>query len=164
MKKWIVIIVVLFTQHIFAAGDITVKMYTTENHTPIGTVLIQPTAFGVLFFPSLSSLTPGLHGFHLHNYPSCDDKGQAAGGHYDPLKTNSHQGPYGNGHLGDLPALFVNKAGEATHPVLAPKLTLSDLKNRSLMIHQGGDNYSDKPLPMGGGGARVACGVIRVLK
>ena len=27
------------------------------------------------------------------------------------------------------------------------------------MIHSGGDNYSDEP-KLGGGGARVACGVI----
>ncbi|MBV8452160.1 MAG: superoxide dismutase, partial [Deltaproteobacteria bacterium] len=27
--------------------------------------------------------------------------------------------------------------------------------------HAGGDNYSDTPLPLGGGGARLACGVIR---
>ncbi|MBF9200908.1 superoxide dismutase, partial [Acinetobacter baumannii] len=24
-----------------------------------------------------------------------------------------------------------------------------------------GDNYSDSPLPLGGGGARIACGVIK---
>ncbi len=28
------------------------------------------------------------------------------------------------------------------------------------MIHAGGDNYSDTPEKLGGGGARVACGVI----
>jgi len=29
------------------------------------------------------------------------------------------------------------------------------------MIHAGGDNYADQPAPLGGGGARVACGVIK---
>jgi Cu-Zn family superoxide dismutase len=42
---------------------------------------------------------------------------------------------------------------------LAPRLKLSDLKGRALMVHMGGDNYSDKPQALGGGGARVACGV-----
>ena len=37
----------------------------------------------------------------------------AAGGHYDPAKTDRHEGPYGNGHLGDLPALYVDKEGKA---------------------------------------------------
>ena len=30
------------------------------------------------------------------------------------------------------------------------------------MIHAGGDNYSDHPEALGGGGARVACGVDKV--
>jgi Cu-Zn family superoxide dismutase len=29
------------------------------------------------------------------------------------------------------------------------------------MIHAGGDNYSDQPVPLGGGGARIACGVVK---
>ena len=28
-------------------------------------------------------------------------------------------------------------------------------------VHAGGDNYSDQPAPLGGGGARIACGVIK---
>jgi len=28
------------------------------------------------------------------------------------------------------------------------------------MIHAGSDNYADEPKPLGGGGSRVACGVI----
>ena len=38
---------------------------------------------------------------------------------------------------------------------------LGQLAGKALMIHAGGDNYSDEPKPLGGGGARVACGVIR---
>lgn len=57
--------------------------------------------------------------------------------------------------------LVVNADGTATYPLLAPRLkSLSELKGHSLMIHKGGDNYSDKPAPLGGGGARFACGVI----
>jgi len=45
--------------------------------------------------------------------------------------------------------------------VVSPRLKkLDEVKNRSLMIHVGGDNYADKPEPLGGGGARYACGVI----
>jgi len=29
------------------------------------------------------------------------------------------------------------------------------------MVHVGGDNYSDNPEALGGGGARMACGVIK---
>ena len=86
--------------------------------------------------------------------------GLAAGGHYDPANTGKHLGPYAQGHLGDLPALYVDADGTATTPVLAPRLKLEDLAGRSIMIHAGGDNYSDSPKSLGGGGARVACGTI----
>ena len=42
----------------------------------------------------------------------------------------------------------------------APALTLADVEGRTLMIHENGDNYSNEPKPLGGGGARIACGVI----
>jgi Cu-Zn family superoxide dismutase len=45
--------------------------------------------------------------------------------------------------------------------VLAPRLKVRDVKNRALMIHAGGDNYSDQPAALGGGGARIACGVAK---
>jgi Cu-Zn family superoxide dismutase len=45
--------------------------------------------------------------------------------------------------------------------VIAPNLKLADVKGRAIMIHAGGDNYSDQPAPLGGGGARIACGVIK---
>ena len=65
------------------------------------------------------------------------------------------------GHLGDLPVLVVNNDGKATDPVTAPRLKkLDEVKGKSLMIHVGGDNMSDQPKPLGGGGARYACGVI----
>ena len=50
--------------------------------------------------------------------------------------------------------------GMAQTPVLAPRLKTDDVKGRSLMIHLMGDNFSDDPQPLGGGGARLACGVI----
>jgi Cu-Zn family superoxide dismutase len=135
----------------------------------IGTIRASDSPYGTLFTPDLRGLAPGLHGFHVHQNPSCDPQekdgrmvpGLAAGGHYDPAGTGKHEGPYGNGHLGDLPALYVDAAGQAVHPVLAPRVKVSDLKGRSLMIHAGGDNYSDQPAPLGGGGARIACGVVK---
>jgi Cu-Zn family superoxide dismutase len=54
----------------------------------------------------------------------------------------------------------VDAEGSATQPVLAPRLKLSDLPGRALMLHAGGDNHADHPAALGGGGARIACGVI----
>jgi len=135
----------------------------------IGEIVITETPYGVVFSPSLAGLPPGLHGFHVHENPSCEPKekdGQrvaalAAGGHLDPAGSKHHGLPWGDGHLGDAPPLFVDAKGNADQPVLAPRLKLADLEGRSLMIHAGGDNHADHPAPLGGGGERLACGVIR---
>lgn len=146
-------------------ADIMVPMYrVAENgqNQAIGTVTISQNKYGLLFTPHLAGLTPGMHGFHLHQNASCEHKAEAAGGHLDPHNTSKHLGPYSdNGHLGDLPALYVAVDGTATLPVLAPRLKdLSEVQHHALMIHAGGDNYSDSPQKLGGGGARVACGAI----
>lgn len=147
-----------------AVADITIPMaFVAKDGTgkSVGDVVATQTNGGVLFTPNLHDLTPGEHGFHVHVNPSCADNGMAAGGHLDPQKTEKHLGPYGNGHLGDLPVLVVDKDGNAIHAVLAPRLKLADIKDHSLMIHAGGDNYSDEPQKLGGGGGRMTCGVIK---
>jgi Cu-Zn family superoxide dismutase len=154
------------------AEDVVVKVNLVNEQgvgKEIGAITASDSKYGLILAPQLSDLAPGLHGFHVHEKPDCSHamkegkavSALAAGGHYDPDKTGKHEGPYGNGHLGDLPALYVSADGKASLPVLAPRLKMSDLKGRSLMIHAGGDNYSDIPAPLGGGGARVACGVVK---
>lgn len=144
------------------------KVSTDGVEESIGSVSLETTDHGLLLTPSLSGLEPGVYGFHVHQNASCEpaenDDGemtaaQAAGGHYDPEETGTHQGPYGDGHLGDLPVLTVNDDGEANLPVLAPRLSMEDMPGRALMIHEGGDTYSDEP-HLGGGGGRMACGVV----
>jgi superoxide dismutase, Cu-Zn family len=136
----------------------------------IGHIKISETEHGTLFTPSLRDLPAGSLGFHVHQNPSCEpaakgdtprEPGQAAGSHYDPDNTKKHAGPMGEGHRGDLPTLSVANDGTATQPVLAPHLELDEVKNKSLIIHAGNDNYSDKPEPSGGSGKRIACGVIK---
>lgn len=153
-----------------ASLDVPVNLVDAEGKaTPIGQVNINETEYGLVFTPKLSNLPAGIHGFHVHENGSCapavkDGKNVAAlaaGGHFDPGKTGKHLGPYGNGHLGDLPALYVAADGTASYPVLAPRLKkLSEIKGHALMVHAGGDNHSDMPMPLGGGGDRMACGVI----
>ena len=134
----------------------------------IGVVKLSDSAQGLVIDPDLGELTPGKHGFHIHQNPSCEvgekdgkkGAGLAAGGHFDPNGSGKHEGPEGHGHAGDLPALEVNSDGSATSILLAPHLKLEQIVGRSLMIHEGSDNYSDSPQPLGGGGRRIACGVI----
>ena len=137
---------------------------------PVGTLTLRNTAKGLQISPKLTGLPPGPHGFHIHQNPDCSPAkgpndqlapGLAAGGHYDPKDTKMHHGPRHNaGHAGDLPVLVVGPKGSATQAVVAPRLKLADVTGRSIMIHAGGDNYSDQPTALGGGGARIACGVI----
>lgn len=142
--------------------QLTITIHNTAKpQNKLGTITAKDTRYGLLLTPHLSSLPPGLHGFHVHALPNCENGGIAAGGHLDPQHTNKHLGPYERGHPGDLPPLWVDKDGNATLPVLAPRLREQDILQRALIIHAGGDNYQDTPAPLGGGGKRIGCGVVR---
>ena len=137
-----------------------------------GTITIQDTKDGVSLSTDLKGLPPGEHGFHLHEKGSCDpaDKdgkktaGQSAGGHFDPDATKAHKGPGGGGHKGDLPKLEVSDKGVSKTKLDVAGLKVADLADHALMIHAGGDNYADAPKPLGGGGARIVCGVVPAAK
>lgn len=148
------------------ASSVTVNLQTVSQNgtsgTSIGTANFKDTKNGLLITPQLKNVSPGIHGFHIHENASCANNAMAAGGHLDPAKTSKHLGPYNvNGHLGDLPAITADQKGNVTLPVLAPRLSVKQIVNHAIVLHAGGDNYSDTPEKSGGGGARVACGVFR---
>ena len=153
------------------AAELRATMNTVSEKgvgKPAGTVTIGETKYGLVFTPALTGLPPGLHGFHVHESGSCatnqkDGKpvpAGAAGGHLDTTGAKKHGLPWGDGHVGDLPALYVEGSGAANNPVLSPRLKLADVKGKALMVHAGGDNHADHPAPLGGGGARIVCGII----
>lgn len=143
------------------AATATTKIYGTgDAQQDKGTIEFKDSPGGLMIKPSLHDLPPGPHGFHIHQIPNCRHSGMAAGGHFDPENANTHLGPYDKGHLGDLPVLYVNADGESKTSLLAPRLSVEDIIDHSIVIHAAGDNYSDTP-PLGGGGPRIACGVIR---
>ena len=170
--KPLIAIAALFAAHAVAhAAELVVTMNAATaagTGASAGTVRIVETPYGLAFHPKLTGLPPGLHGFHVHEKPSCAPGEQngamapaiAAGGHLDPAGTKRHGEPWGDGHLGDLPPLHVAADGTASTPVLGPRLKLGDVADRSLMIHAGGDNHADHPAPLGGGGGRIVCGVV----
>jgi superoxide dismutase, Cu-Zn family len=150
---------------------VTIDMYavTEKGLGPkIGTIEVKETPVGLMFLPKLAGLPPGARGFHVHEKGDCspalrDGKmvaALAAGSHYDPDGHGKHLGPKGEGHRGDLETLQVAADGTASQAVVSNRLKLKDIAGRSLMIHAGGDNFSDTPEPLGGGGGRIACGVV----
>lgn len=153
---------IMLSSSAYAKLTIPMSLTTASNSVEkVGTIIAEDTPYGLLLTPNLHGLTPGVHGFHLHQNSSCADMGKAAGGHFDPQSTGSHLGPYTDqGHLGDMPALFIDISGNATMPMLAPRLKEADFKGHAVMIHADGDNYSDVPKKLGGGGARQACGIV----
>lgn len=168
MKKILAFTLAMASAPAFAEQLIPIHLVNTGGvGTRIGEVTVTESENGVVFTPSLETLPPGLHGFHVHENGSCEPSESdgsvtpagGAGSHFAPQGADQHGAPWGEGHLGDLPALFVNENGEASQPVLAPRLELSDLDNKALIIHENGDNFSDRPDPLGGGGSRIACGV-----
>ena len=154
-----------------SGSQLTVAMHKIDANGvggEIGTLMLTDSDHGLRIEAALNGLPPGDHGFHLHEKGSCEPgqkdgkmaPGIGAGGHFDPAATGKHMGPDGAGHRGDLPALHVDGNGSATGVVFAPHLKLADVHGKSFMIHAGGDNYSDQPMPLGGGGARIACGTV----
>jgi len=170
MKNAIAIGLFLLTSGFAQAKTATVVINKIDEKgvgSQIGVLQLEDTTEGLRITPSLNGLPPGQHGFHVHSKSECgpgDDKGKqaagmAAGGHLDPMNTGKHLGPESTGgHTGDLPVLVVDDKGVANTPMVAPHLKVDDVEGHSFMIHAGGDNYSDQPAALGGGGARIACG------
>ena len=172
MKKILLALFILSSACCLSQKLVTTDIYllSPDGQTQeIGTVEITQTLEGLLFEVDLISLEQGEHGFHIHENGSCAPLYQSngiillagmAGAHYDPDETNQHLGPKGAGHKGDLPFLVADHKGQVKTKFYHPHLTLDEIKNRTLVIHQCGDNYQDLPQPLGGGGGRIACGVI----
>jgi Cu-Zn family superoxide dismutase len=154
------------------AADLTV---TIRKATPdgtsdtLGTISVSSTDAGATFHLALHGLPPGPHGFHVYENANCGPTllngiripAGAAGDHYDPDNTGRHEGPAGEGHLGDLPVLDVDANGTANQTLTAPRIKdIDKLRGHALIINSGGDNYSDSPVRDGGGGRRFACGPV----
>lgn len=117
---------------------------------------------------ALSGLTPGEHGFHVHEGTSCGPDstgtpGGAAGGHFNPL-VSEHGPPTAaptNRHAGDLGNVLANAEGIAAGTVVDSVLTLSGPTSaigHAVVVHAGADDLASQP--SGDAGARVACGVV----
>lgn len=135
-----------------------------------GEIQVTQSPDGAVFRVRLNDIAPGPHGFHVHAASSCADAANAAGEmvaagaagpHWDPQATNAHRGPHAAGHLADLPRIEADRDGRAAVTLVAPRITdIAALKSHALIVHVGPDSYSDSPEPLGGGGRRLACGIL----
>ena len=115
---------------------------------------------------SVSGLSPGEHGMHIHETGACTPPDfTSAGGHFNPAsKRHGLLNPEGP-HAGDLPNLLVREDGSAdTTLTVSPSLltegpgSMIGPQKRALVIHADPDDQ--KTDPSGNSGARVVCGVI----
>lgn len=105
---------------------------------------------------------PGVHGIHIHDVPSCDDEGMAAGPHWDDVNTggDNHRLPTGDGHLGDLGNITIDADGTGTLTFSHPAWTLgdggpTDVVPHAIILHESMDDGS-----MPSAGARWGCALI----
>ncbi len=139
------------------------QMEPTQGNKTKGTVEFVQEGDKVRVVASISGLTPGLHGFHIHEKGDCSaPDATSAGGHFNPTGAPHGDPMQSKHHAGDLPQLTANAAGEARLEVTLPGITLgagaNNIVGRGLIVHAAADDY--KTQPTGNSGGRVACGVI----
>ncbi|WP_420596945.1 superoxide dismutase family protein [Deinococcus sp.] len=139
-----------------------------------GNVKFSQQGMNVKVDVTVSGLTPGKHGMHVHEYGRCTPGVDAAenkvvafggaGGHFDPGMSANHDGPDAGdlyGHGGDLPMLTVGEDGTGTASFTTQKVSLTGkngMLDRSIIIHSDADDYKSDPGGMSG--ERVRCGLI----
>ncbi len=144
-------------------GVATIKG-TDMNSLLKGTVTLMDTSAGLKVAAHLTGLPPGQHGFHIHEFGSCEDMGKAAGGHYNP-ENAMHGMVVKDGimkaHAGDLGNIPAGTDGTATLEAVIPDVTLSGGKasvaGRAFIVHEKVDDFSQ---PVGNAGSRIGCGTI----
>lgn len=142
-------------------STLVATMMPVNNSGVYGSVTFSKTDDGVSIEGSFEGLTPGSHGFHIHEYGDCTaDDGTSAGGHFNP-SNNEHGAPTDElRHMGDLGNIEANEEGMASVSVNDPMVSLEQILGRGVIIHAGEDDLQSQPT--GAAGSRVACGVIGV--
>lgn len=138
----------------------------TAGNDVSGVVRFTQTDKGVRIVADVKGLTPGKHGFHIHQYGDCTaPDGTSAGGHFNPFDTK-HGGPMATEHHeGDMGNLVAGQDGTAHYDWVDPSLYLNgpySIVGHAIVVHAGEDDLTSQPT--GAAGARVACGVIGTSK
>ena len=146
----------------------TVKAIAQLEHTDDGVEGVikfkQRAGKSTIIKGIIRGLTPGKHGFHIHEFGDLSNGCESAGAHYNP--DGVEHGSLEQGHVGDLGNIIADKSGTARFQIKANRVTLTEVVGRAIVIHadeddlgRGGDEES---LKTGNAGDRVGCGVIRL--
>lgn len=141
------------------------RMLPTQGSDASGTVTFTRTEVGVRIQAEVAGLTPGDHGFHVHQWGDASaPDGTSAGGHFNPHGTDHALPEAAVRHVGDPGNLHAGDDGRATYDRVDTGLALggpNSIVGRGLVIHAKTD---DGGQPTGNAGARVAVGVIGIAK
>ena len=118
----------------------------------------------------IDGLTPGLHGFHVHEFGNLTNGCVSAGPHYNPTG-KTHAGPTDESkHVGDFGNVVADENGHAVYDAMVSQVMIYGWENciagRACVVHQGVDDLgkggNEESLKTGNAGTRVACGVIGI--
>ena len=141
-------------------------LHPTKGSSVEGTVTFTKTGDEVKIVADITGLTPGKHGFHIHEFGDCSSPdGKAAGGHFNPTNTPHAGHDATPRHEGDLGNLEADSSGKAHLELTDTMMTMSGDKSivgRGVIVHEKEDDL--KSQPVGNAGGRVACGVIGIAK
>jgi superoxide dismutase, Cu-Zn family len=120
---------------------------------------------GVEIVGEFTGLTPGEHGFHVHEFGDCSmADGKCAGGHFNPTGM-PHAGPDdAKRHVGDLGNIKADESGKATYKRVDKMVALSgpnSVIGRSIIVHAKPDDFKTQQ-PPGNAGDRIGCGTIGI--
>lgn len=137
----------------------------TKGNSVKGQVTFTAVEGGVKIVANVEGLTPGSHGFHIHEFGDCTaPDGSSAGAHFNPTN-KKHGGPDDKErHVGDLGNIIADAQGKAHYERIDKVISLDGkdrILGRSIIIHEKADDF--KTQPAGDAGSRQACGVIVAL-
>ncbi|MGB9476270.1 MAG: superoxide dismutase family protein [Candidatus Udaeobacter sp.] len=139
----------------------------TAGNKVSGTVTFTKAADGVQVRAEITGLTPGNHGFHVHEFGDCSAAdASSAGAHFNPTH-KPHAGPeVPERHVGDMGNIQADASGKAKLDYVDHQISLTNdersVIGRSVVVHAKADDL--KSQPSGDSGARVACGAIGLAK
>ena len=141
-------------------------LHPTKGNKVEGTVTFTKSGDEMKIVADVTGLTPGKHGFHIHEFGDCSSPdGKSAGGHFNPAHAPHAGHDAMPRHVGDMGNIEADSSGKA-HLELTDKLMTMSGENsiigRGVIVHEKADDL--KTQPTGDAGGRVACGVIGVAK